>query len=73
MPTEPTPTPRRELEGDEARAAEIASRIKIVWVANDGSEDPLDAFVDLLASMWLARQDRGNVQCPGTEERREAG
>lgn len=72
MPTDPQqPTP--ENRTDEAHVADLASKIKIVWVPNDGSDDPLDAFVDLLASMWLSRQKHGNVRPPGTEERREAG
>jgi hypothetical protein len=59
---------------DDARVAEYRSKIKIVWVPNEGPDDPLDAFVDLLASAWLARQGRGNVaDDSGTEERREAG
>lgn len=65
---------RRLSPDQEARVAEYRRRIKIVWVPNDGSDDPLDAFVDFLASVWLSREGRGKVPDePGTEERREAG
>lgn len=64
---------RRLSPDDEARVAEYRSKIKIVWIANDGSDDPLDALVDLLASVWLSRQGLGKVPDPGAEEQRETG
>tara|TARA_R110002072_G_scaffold247333_1_gene406450 strand:+ start:224 stop:430 length:207 start_codon:yes stop_codon:yes gene_type:complete len=68
MPTEPN-------ERD-AALVDLMARIKVVWVPNEGSRDPMQALAQFAVKLWLSQQERGNVQPPGpeqAEERRAAG